>query len=156
MKPNRLIVIKVCYLTILEKLKSMIHAWKIYSIGMFDAIADGKVQSSKFYHQWVDEVKRTVPEDRLLVIINESAISLHFYHPRFCRFSTWRRVGSLCANSWIFPCPMSLFPTWMIRPLCRNYSEASRFQLMDSSLACLRWPQPWPFSHGIFFFSKWL
>ena len=34
---------------------------------MFQVIAEGEEASTKFYNDWVDEVKRTVPEDRLLI-----------------------------------------------------------------------------------------
>jgi len=35
--------------------------------GMFSAIDDGLEESTRFYNQWVDEVKATVPKERLLI-----------------------------------------------------------------------------------------
>ena len=34
---------------------------------MFQVIEEGEEASIKFYNDWVEEVKRTVPEDRLLI-----------------------------------------------------------------------------------------
>ena len=34
---------------------------------MFDAIAEGKEASVKFYNEWVEDVKKHVPKERLLV-----------------------------------------------------------------------------------------
>ena len=34
---------------------------------MFDSIARGKDESIRFYNDWVEHVKNTVPKDRLLV-----------------------------------------------------------------------------------------
>jgi len=38
-----------------------------YTRGMFQVIEEGEEASIKFYNDWVEEVKRTVPEDRLLI-----------------------------------------------------------------------------------------
>jgi len=34
---------------------------------MFSAIDDGLEESSRFYNQWIEEVKATVPKERLLI-----------------------------------------------------------------------------------------
>ena len=36
-------------------------------LGMFSTIEAGREESVKFYNDWVEEVKRTVPQDKLLV-----------------------------------------------------------------------------------------
>ena len=36
-------------------------------LGMFSVIQEGKEASVKFYNDWVDEVKKTVPKERLLI-----------------------------------------------------------------------------------------
>jgi len=38
-----------------------------YYIGIFEVIEAGKEASIEFFNEWVAEVKRSVPEDRLLV-----------------------------------------------------------------------------------------
>ena len=38
-----------------------------YFIGLFDAIGSGRVAAIKYYKKWIDQVKRTVPKDRLLI-----------------------------------------------------------------------------------------
>ena len=44
----------------------------MFHVGLFDAIAQGRGASIKFYNEWIEEVKRTVPPERLLVFdINE-------------------------------------------------------------------------------------
>ena len=45
----------------------MISCQKIFTKGMFDAIARGKDESIRFYNDWVQHVKDTVPKERLLV-----------------------------------------------------------------------------------------
>ena len=39
----------------------------LFISGMFQVIEEGEEASIKFYNDWVEEVKRTVPEDRLLI-----------------------------------------------------------------------------------------
>ncbi len=38
-----------------------------FALGMFDVIEKGPKASEDFYNRWVEEVKRYVPKDRLLV-----------------------------------------------------------------------------------------
>ena len=35
--------------------------------GLFDAIDQGRSAAKKFYKEWIEEVKRTVPKERLLI-----------------------------------------------------------------------------------------
>ena len=50
---------------------------------MFDAISSGKSDSVDFFNKWTEEVKRTVPKDRLLVFevcIYKYGLKLHVLH----------------------------------------------------------------------------
>ena len=35
--------------------------------GLFDVIGCGRAESVKYYQEWIEDVKNTVPEDRLLI-----------------------------------------------------------------------------------------
>ena len=48
--------------------------------GMLDAFESGKVEAVKYYHDWVEHVKRTVPPNRLLVFESKQG-----YEP-LCKF----------------------------------------------------------------------
>ena len=37
------------------------------NLGLFDAIDQGRSASKRFYKEWIEEVKRTVPKERLLI-----------------------------------------------------------------------------------------
>ena len=44
----------------------MIQKYNIFP-GLFEVIGEGKEASVEFYNNWIEEVKRNVPEDRLLI-----------------------------------------------------------------------------------------
>ncbi len=53
------------YTVVLEK----VYHYSIFLLflGLMSAVNDGKEASVRFFNQWVEQVKRVVPEDRLLV-----------------------------------------------------------------------------------------
>ncbi len=80
---------------------------------MRGAVEGGEQTSKQFFDAWVEEVKRVVPAERLLIF------QVYREHPRtsgdqidaslpFVLRS--RMVGSRCASSSIFPFPASRFP----------------------------------------------
>ena len=79
---------------------------------MYEVIEAGRAESVKYFNEWSEEVKRTVPKDRLLIFevggqkvkfILEK-VGVHIF---FCDPTRSRRVGSRCVTSSASPCPAS-------------------------------------------------
>ena len=52
---------------VLSRLVPCILRQYLFFVGMFDAISEGKEASVAYFNNWVDEVKRTVPKEKLLI-----------------------------------------------------------------------------------------
>ena len=61
---------------------SMLQFFSFFSpfLGLFDLIGRGRSASVKFYNEWIDEVKRTVPKERLLIYNVDEGWNLEFEH----------------------------------------------------------------------------